>query len=65
MPLEAEELVKGYSYGEQVVPVTKELEDEMTKVKSQKGLECLCFVKRQSLSRHLFMGGTDMLVPID
>lgn len=47
------------------MPVTKELEQEMTKVKSEKCIDCLCFVSRQSLSRHLFMGGTDMFVSID
>ena len=45
--------------------MTRELQDEMTKVSSHKGVECLCFVDKESLGRHLFMGGADLLVSID
>jgi hypothetical protein len=48
-----------------VIAVTKELKEEMTIVLSEKGIECLCFVERESIGRHLHMGGCDMVVSIN
>ncbi|KAJ3678288.1 hypothetical protein LUZ60_002091 [Juncus effusus] len=57
-----EQRIKGYRYGPQVVPVTKE-EMEAVKLRTEKGVRVLGFTDRANVPRHYFMKDVYAFIP--
>jgi len=62
--VDAENKIKGYYYGKQLVPIPDVLADKL-KYTSQKCMKLLCFADKKSVPRHFFMGSVDMVIPHD
>lgn len=63
-PIDAENKIKGYYYGKQLVPIPEFLEEKL-KYKSEKCMKLLGFAEKRSVPRHFFLASVDMLIPQD
>ena len=54
--------IKGFYYGQKIVPVPKELENEL-KYSTAKSLKVLCFIPKREIPRHFFLGSIDLALP--
>lgn len=61
-PIDLEQVVKGYQYGKQIVPLSK-IHLEQMDLKAEKGMKLLGFVDSHKIPRNAFLGGVDMVVP--
>ncbi len=57
-------MIKGFFYGKEIVPISKNIEEEM-KYNSTKCLKLLGFVNALCIPRNYLMGTVDMVIPID
>ena len=60
--IEKKDIIKGFSYGQQIVPVDKEMENLM-KFKDEKSFKLLGFVSKSQIQRELFMSEVDCVMP--
>jgi ATP-dependent DNA helicase 2 subunit 2 len=63
-PVEKENIIKGYQYGKQIVPIDSIMEEKM-KYKCERNFSLLGFVEKAAVPRHFFMSSVDMVVPVD
>ena len=61
-PVDSENQIKGYYYGNKIVPVPDEITNEM-KVIDDKCLKLLGFTEKKNVPRHHFMSGVDVVFP--
>eukprot|EP00177_Eucheuma_denticulatum_P001323 GFKZ01002402.1.p1 GENE.GFKZ01002402.1~~GFKZ01002402.1.p1 ORF type:complete len:792 (+),score=126.23 GFKZ01002402.1:286-2661(+) len=61
-PLEAEQLVKSYPYGPELVPERNEVDTAAWSIHLPRGLDVLGFVEQSSVPHRLFMGQVDVVV---
>ncbi|KRX10022.1 SPOC like C-terminal domain [Pseudocohnilembus persalinus] len=62
-PIEQENVIKGYYYGRQLVPITQAFEEEM-QYKAEKGLKLLGFTDQANVPRQQFMGDVSCLIAV-
>ncbi|CAD8182140.1 unnamed protein product [Paramecium octaurelia] len=63
-PIERENIIKGYQYGRNLIPVDS-LMDEKMKYQCSRSFQLLGFVDRSQIPRHYFMFNVDMVIAID
>ncbi|CAD8207171.1 unnamed protein product [Paramecium pentaurelia] len=63
-PIERENIIKGYLYGRNLIPVDSIMEDKM-KYQCTRSFQLLGFVDKSQIPRHYFMSTVDMVVSID
>ena len=60
--IEKNDIIKGFSYGQQIVPISKEMENLM-KYKDQKCFKLLGFVDKSQIRRELYMSEIECVMP--
>lgn len=58
-----ENIIKGFQYGRQVVPIPNDVKNDMKHV-DQRQLKLLCFTEESKLPRHYLMGGVDIIAAV-
>ena len=61
-PVEKEEIVKAFYYGNKLVPLSKAYEEQLLH-QTPKCMKVICFTDRQKIPRHFFMKDTEMVLP--
>ena len=61
-PVDPENQIKGFYYGNKIVPVPEEITNDM-KVVDDKCLKLLGFTEKKNVPRHHFMSGVDIVFP--
>jgi ATP-dependent DNA helicase 2 subunit 2 len=63
-PIPLEDIIKGFHYGKQLVPISKTMEAEM-EYTTPKEMKLLGFTEQMHVPRQVFMGPVDMVLPSD
>lgn len=61
--VESENVIKAFYYGRQIVPIPKDVRNEM-KVIDDRQLRLLCFSDEKSVPRHYLITGVDIIIPL-
>lgn len=61
-PVDHQDQIKGYYYGNKIVPIPEEVLDEM-KVEDERCLKLLGFTEAKNVPRHHYMSGVDIIIP--
>lgn len=62
--IDSAELVNGYPYGKDIVPINKTME-AATKIIEEKCFKLLGFISKDKVQRHCYMSNIDIVVPSD
>lgn len=62
-PLDNDKIIKGYYYGQELIPIDKELEANMEYKISQRSMKLLGFIGEETFQRHLSIGPVDCVFP--
>ena len=61
-PVEKDQIVKAYYYGNQLVPLTKVYEEEINHT-TPKCMKLLCFTNKENVPRNFLLKDVEMLLP--
>jgi len=64
-PIDKDQKIRGYYYGNQLVPVPPALEDKLKFRETEKCMKLLGFASIKNVPRHHYMAGVEILVSID
>lgn len=62
-PVPPQNVIRGFEYGNEIIPIPKEHEEELKIRDDDRCLKILGFCAKKDIPRHHYMSGADVVVP--